>query len=191
MTRSTKLLSDARSHTTSRLLYACRSNRFRDRNGLDWHVPRLSDRPSRTENVVQSESIRDRSISVDLGPVWTGFVHPWSDLAADMETGQTTLDDYDNYSIVDKILKFFISGNVTYKMNHSHVIEPKCMLQTLSPSHQPSHRPGPLVARLVANPGDDRMIWCGRILQEHSNDWPDGIYRSWCVRLSKMRTVEK
>jgi len=135
MTRSTKLLSDARSHATSRLLYAYRSNRFRDR--MDWtdmfHVfqtgrveQRTSSSPSRSE-IRRSRSISGLSV--------------WSDLAADMEVGQTTLDEYDNDSIVDKVLKFFISGNVAYKMNHLHVNEQKCMLQTLSTSHESSHEP--------------------------------------------------
>ena len=37
-----------------------------------------------------------------------------SDFTADMEVGQTTLDNYDNDSMVNKILKFFISGNIIF-----------------------------------------------------------------------------
>ena len=123
--------------------------------------PRTSSSPSR------SEIGRSRSILVRSGR----GLSVWSDLAADMEVGQTTLDDYDNDSIVDKVLKFFISSNVEYKMNHLHVNERKCLLQTLSTSHEPSHEPSRAEpqtwlallgsknwlaarpARLVANPG--------------------------------------
>src|SRR5208282_3673094 len=90
--------------------------------------------PTTSSSPSRSKIGRSRPISVRSGP----FVHPWSDLAADMEAGQTTLDDYDNYSIVDKVLKFFISGKITYKMNHLHINERKCMLQTLSTSQEPS-----------------------------------------------------
>ena len=31
-----------------------------------------------------------------------------------MEAGQTILNDYDNDSMIDKVLKFFISGNVAF-----------------------------------------------------------------------------
>jgi hypothetical protein len=37
-----------------------------------------------------------------------------SDFTSRMEKGQTILDDYDNASIVDKVLKFFISGNIAF-----------------------------------------------------------------------------
>src|SRR5947207_7916537 len=38
-----------------------------------------------------------------------------SDFASRMKKGQTILDDYDNDSIVDKVLKLFISGNIAFK----------------------------------------------------------------------------
>ena len=31
-----------------------------------------------------------------------------------MEVGQTTLDDYNDDTMVDKVLKFFISGNIAF-----------------------------------------------------------------------------
>src|SRR5947207_446380 len=37
-----------------------------------------------------------------------------SNFASHMKKSQTILDDYDNVSIVNKILKFFISGNIAF-----------------------------------------------------------------------------
>ena len=151
MARSTKLLSDPRSHATSRLLYACRSNRSRPIGTTDLKStstglmgPEIEVDWTDMFHVFQTDRIELRTSSCpsrsEIGPVWTGFVHPWSDLAAHMEAGQTTLDDY-NDSMVDKVLKFFISGNVAYNMNHLHFNERKYMLQTSSTSHEPSHEP--------------------------------------------------
>ena len=37
-----------------------------------------------------------------------------SDFMSHMEVGQTTLDDYNDDTMVDKVLKFFISGNIAF-----------------------------------------------------------------------------
>ena len=87
-----------------------------------------------------------------------------SDFAARREAGQTILDDYDNDSMVDKVLKFFISGNVAFNQADNPYFQDLIR-------HAEAKVPGPKINRKSVRARLTRS-WIGR--QRRPHDYSDG-----------------